>query len=270
MSGTLKTGGGGSQERLIDAWSRAAERVFERLTKVKPALQWKPRQTGAAATEAGTVLEWWEVRYEGLQDQRVWMGVASPAAIELGRLAHALVVAGEKDSESPAVKTTIESLGEAFGELLAQETGQSPVSMHLEKLAEPPAPAAVYEADITLPEGVALPILVGFNEEMKERFAPPISRQTKQRQSHHALGKLFDLELPLRVRFGQTRLALERVLQLQVGSVLELEGSAEDPVDLLVNGNLVARGEVVAIDGYYGVRILEVTGGDQYGAPLQS
>ena len=77
------------------------------------------------------------------------------------------------------------------------------------------------------------------------------------------LGPLSDLELPLRVRFGRTQLALERVLQLQVGSVLELEGSSEDPVDLLVNGSLVARGEVVAVDGYYGVRILEVTGRDQ-------
>jgi flagellar motor switch protein FliN/FliY len=59
------------------------------------------------------------------------------------------------------------------------------------------------------------------------------------------------------------------VLQLQVGSVLELEGSREDPVDLLVNGSLVAKGEVVAVEGYYGVRILEVTGKEHRAAALR-
>jgi flagellar motor switch protein FliN/FliY len=58
-------------------------------------------------------------------------------------------------------------------------------------------------------------------------------------------------------------MALERVLELRPGSVIELEGSQDDRVDLMVNGSVVAKGEVVAVEGQYAIRILEVMSRDR-------
>jgi flagellar motor switch protein FliN/FliY len=55
---------------------------------------------------------------------------------------------------------------------------------------------------------------------------------------------------------------LERILELRPGSVVELDGSQDDHVDLLVNGSVVARGEVVAVEGQYAIRILEILSRD--------
>lgn len=72
------------------------------------------------------------------------------------------------------------------------------------------------------------------------------------------MGVLLDVEVPLAVSFGTTYLALRDVLKLSGGSVVELNRLITEPVDVLVNNNLVARGEVVVIDGNYGIRVLEV------------
>ncbi len=72
------------------------------------------------------------------------------------------------------------------------------------------------------------------------------------------LDLIMDVELPISVRFGQTTMLLEDILKLGHGSVIELDKLAEEPVDLLVNGRLLARGEVVVADGHYAIRITQV------------
>jgi flagellar motor switch protein FliN/FliY len=69
---------------------------------------------------------------------------------------------------------------------------------------------------------------------------------------------LLDVDLELSVSFGHTTLVLQEVLKLSSGSIVELNRSANDPVELLVNNAVVARGEVVVVDGNYGIRITEV------------
>src|SRR5690606_24617004 len=64
-------------------------------------------------------------------------------------------------------------------------------------------------------------------------------------QGPRNLDVVLDLELPITVRFGATRLTLDALSRLGPGSLIDLERSPEDPVDLLVNGRLVARGDVV-------------------------
>jgi flagellar motor switch protein FliN len=78
----------------------------------------------------------------------------------------------------------------------------------------------------------------------------------------HPLEVLSDVELAVTVELGRTRMLLRDVLDLVPGSVIELDRAAGSPVDLLVNGTLIARGEVVVIDEEYGVRITEVVGPD--------
>ena len=58
---------------------------------------------------------------------------------------------------------------------------------------------------------------------------------------------------------GKTKRLVRDILRLQIGGVLELDKEAGEPVDILVNNKRIARGEVVEIDGRYGVRITEIT-----------
>ena len=73
------------------------------------------------------------------------------------------------------------------------------------------------------------------------------------------LDMLMGVELQVSVSFGRTRLPLEDVLKLASGSIVELNRSATDPVEVMVNESVVARGEVVVVDGNYGIRVTEVT-----------
>jgi flagellar motor switch protein FliN len=69
---------------------------------------------------------------------------------------------------------------------------------------------------------------------------------------------ILDIDLPLSVRFGHAELTLDALTKLGPGSLIELARLPDDPVELLVNGKLIARGEVVVVGGNYGVRVHEV------------
>ncbi|HUK54705.1 MAG TPA: FliM/FliN family flagellar motor switch protein [Candidatus Binatia bacterium] len=72
------------------------------------------------------------------------------------------------------------------------------------------------------------------------------------------LGILLDVVLDASLRFGQKQLLLKEVLELRPGSIVELDRQVQDPAELLVAGRVIARGEVVVVDGNYGLRITEV------------
>jgi flagellar motor switch protein FliN len=70
---------------------------------------------------------------------------------------------------------------------------------------------------------------------------------------------LDDVEVPLSISFGKAQLPLRDVLKLGTGSIIELDRTVSEPVDIVVSNRVVARGEVVVIDGNYGVRVTHVT-----------
>ena len=73
------------------------------------------------------------------------------------------------------------------------------------------------------------------------------------------LNLVMDVELNVTLRFGQRKLTLREVLDLTSGSVVELDRQVEEPVELLLDGVVIARGEAVVIDGNYGLRVTEVS-----------
>jgi flagellar motor switch protein FliN/FliY len=73
------------------------------------------------------------------------------------------------------------------------------------------------------------------------------------------LDLVMDVELSVTLRFGQRRLSLREVLDLTTGSVVELDRQVDEPVELLLDGIVIARGEAVVIDGNYGLRVTEVS-----------
>ena len=73
------------------------------------------------------------------------------------------------------------------------------------------------------------------------------------------LERLYDVPVELAVEIGRTRMTIRQTLALGPGSIVTLDRLAGEPVDLLVNGKPIARGEVVVIDEEFGLRVTEVT-----------
>ncbi|MEN3039733.1 MAG: flagellar motor switch protein FliN, partial [Candidatus Kryptonium sp.] len=72
-----------------------------------------------------------------------------------------------------------------------------------------------------------------------------------------------DIPMHLEVVVGSTAMTLGELLQLAPGSVVELEQSVESPVDIKVNGKLVAKGEIVIVEDRFGVRIIDIIGREE-------
>lgn len=90
---------------------------------------------------------------------------------------------------------------------------------------------------------------------------PAVNRRSTQRRDEPApknFERLLDVELGVVVRFGVTTVPLRDVVRMGAGSMIELSRAVDEPVELLVNGRVLARGEVVVVDGYYGVRVTEI------------
>ncbi|WP_231639038.1 flagellar motor switch protein FliN [Sphingomonas profundi] len=80
---------------------------------------------------------------------------------------------------------------------------------------------------------------------------------------------LADIPLRLSVEVGSTSLRLSELLDLSEGSVVELDRQASELLDILVNGTLVAKGEVVTINGRFGIRVVDVVAADARLAGLE-
>ncbi len=76
----------------------------------------------------------------------------------------------------------------------------------------------------------------------------------------HPMDLIGEVELDLRIELGRTQMRLEEVLQLRSGSVVALDKLAGDPVDIFVNGRLIARGEVLVMNDNFCIRVTELVG----------
>ncbi|WP_043526239.1 flagellar motor switch protein FliN [Litchfieldella xinjiangensis] len=85
----------------------------------------------------------------------------------------------------------------------------------------------------------------------------PLNREEKI-GSTRDLEMVMDIPVKLTVELGRTRITIKQLLELAQGSVIELEGLAGEPMDILINGYLIAQGEVVVVDDKYGIRITEI------------
>lgn len=98
--------------------------------------------------------------------------------------------------------------------------------------------------------------LEGANAGVMEAIKAAAGRASQQPAN---LNLVMDVELNVTLRFGQRKLTLREVLDLTSGSVVELDRQVEEPVELLLDGVVIARGEAVVIDGNYGLRVTEVS-----------
>ncbi len=132
--------------------------------------------------------------------------------------------------------------GERQRFLIARDGGGLDFELHILRLTSPARPAAAAQP---APQPATQPVA---------KTANVAAAQSSNRN----LDLLLDIELGVTLRFGTRHMLLKDILELCSGSVVELDRRVEEPVDLLIDGRLIAQGEVVIVEGNYGLRILQV------------
>jgi flagellar motor switch protein FliN/FliY len=116
---------------------------------------------------------------------------------------------------------------------------------------------------VTGGEQTGMPVLVYFSSGLLEALSSPRVMGTSRAPEASVfdlanLELVMDVELNVSLRFGQRQLPLHEVLDLASGSVVELDRQVDDPVELLLDGKVIALGEAVIVDGNYGLRVTHI------------
>ncbi len=226
----------------------------------------------ASTPDAGDVL-WWEQPLQISPELKIYVG--APAGVWRHAGTVTLEAAGlESVEDSEARNTWIEILGQALsslaraiGGILGRETTCAGGAEHH------PEGSVVefFPVHMTIGENEADTLYIGFTPALLETIARPQvaegpgspgdesgSEPGAPIERSRTINLLLDIDLPVSISFGKTQLPMRDVIKLTTGSIVELNRGVSEPVDVLVNGSLVARGEVVVVEGNYGVRILEI------------
>lgn len=185
--------------------------------------------------------------------------------------------------EDPTEDAVIDTLGEIIGQAvggLSQKPVAAGAKIRVEgsaakDLAWPSEPGSAF--DVAMEDGTSLRFAGWAKVEADERpvaaapsTAAPISAPMapaleptrvvvpSMPPGLENLEIILDIELPLTVRFGRTEMTLQALTQVGPGSVIDLDRSPDEPVEVLINEKVIARGEVVVVSGNYGVRVTEV------------
>jgi flagellar motor switch protein FliN/FliY len=106
-------------------------------------------------------------------------------------------------------------------------------------------------------------VLLFFSPQLLESVSSVLGKSAEQNVEgvdapSYNLNLVMDVELNVSLRFGQRRLPLGDILGLSSGSIVELDRMVDEPVELYLDGKLIARGEAVIVDGNYGLRVTEI------------
>ncbi len=169
--------------------------------------------------------------------------------------------------QSQALLKVIQAAISEFCSALAQEYGAFTADV---SSASEPASDRAHVAEITAADdggnrvsilmflNPALNQALSFHSEAASAAQAAAVKEGQAPPEQINLKLVMDVELNVTLRFGQRQLALREVLELTSGSVIELDRQVEEPVELLLEGKVIARGEAVVIDGNYGLRVTEV------------
>ena len=132
-----------------------------------------------------------------------------------------------------------------------------------------PAPQAQMAPPVQAPAmGYAMQPHVAQNVPVQSAQFTPLNTQPVQINDAN-IGLILDVPLSVTVELGQTKKSIKDILELTNGSIVELDKLAGEPVDIKVNGQFLAKGEVVVIDENFGVRITEIASPAERAAKLQ-
>lgn len=262
---------------LLDRWVENLAQVVESMTDQRPAVAWREVSGSAASLDLspGPDMVSWLHKLHCPQEAEVRVTAARQTWEYLGTII--LKTAGLETSNPIEIKNTwLEILGQwqsalarALASHLGREVtgeagGESPVETQSEWVL-----VSLRFGEMELP-----PLGVAFNPALlsllaappqAEQGPPPAARDgdlsrlvSEPAPPSRTMDLLMDLELPVSISFGKTQLPLKDVLKLTTGSIVELNRGVSEPVEVLINHCLVARGEVVVVEGNYGVRIQQI------------
>ncbi len=154
------------------------------------------------------------------------------------------------------------ALGESLPAELAATYGAVSVVVEQVEALDPQALHAL-ELQANGAPGQSAVILLYFDPELLQSLEPPAAQSPASSEDNNIaakanLGLVMDVELSCTLRFGQRQLTLREILDLASGSVVELDRQVDEPVELILDGRVIARGEAVIVDGNYGLRVTQV------------
>ena len=260
---------------MLDQWAKGLADVIASMTDHHPAVSWRSGAGPVGAADEETL--WWEQPFQNSPEMLIW--VAAPRAVWEYAGTATLKAAGlESVDIAEARNTWLEILGQSLGvmarslgSIVGREVNCAP---GVERAADP---QLTDWASVTLEvPGVQLPPLaVAVSSAMLAMLASSIRNEPERSGAEprsvvaaavprtaattsRTMDLLLDVDLPVSISFGKRQLALKDVLKLTTGSIVELNRGVDDQVEVLVNQCLIARGEVVVVEGNYGVRIQEI------------
>lgn len=217
----------------------------------------------------------WETAPAGFDNCQITVALAQPYWISLGNTilgAAGVADANEAEQRDTCVELlqqSFASLAHSLGRAIRQEVGFSGgTSPHPQ-----PATSAVAAVEVRVEGSAPVPVTIAFASgfaafltvvhpdvtPMQPAFAGPDERGSERPKSApRTLDLLLEVELPVSVSFGRTQMRLKEAVKLTTGSIVELNRAVTEPVEVIVNNCVIARGEVVVVEGNYGVRIQEI------------
>lgn len=156
----------------------------------------------------------------------------------------------DSDNEPHKNTTPAEILDADWADALSQQTMQAPSATQADGLAQ-----ASDDWASALAEQTANQTPHARQPDPAAVF-PPI--QGNLAEGVGEIDMIMDIPVQLSVELGRTRLTIKNILQLGQGSVVELDGLAGEPMDIYVNGYLIAQGEVVVVEEKYGIRVTDI------------
>ncbi|MBI4902024.1 MAG: flagellar motor switch protein FliN [Acidobacteria bacterium] len=243
-------------------------------------VQWLATEGGATGGRAAPPSEWWEQPLTAGKGSRIWVCAPEASWQSVGALA--LAAAGIDDATPEDCNGTWREIQAQGISSAAQELSRrirKDVSCEAGKVVSPPSDSG-FSVDIILKVPDEVWFRCGWNDALQsvlqpepERPAPPPATNSAigsgpenssakalpaSVQNSRTLDLLLEVELPISVSFGRVQLPLKDVLKLNSGSIVELNRSISEPVEIIVNNCVIARGEVVVVEGNYGVRIKQI------------
>jgi flagellar motor switch protein FliN/FliY len=257
---------------LMEQWTAALASAIDAMTEQRPVVEFAA-ETDAAGEEpaAGTLV--WEQGFKDIPQPALWIAAPETTWLSLGQ--RTLRAAGIEDAEAADARNTyLEILSQSLAATAQSMSARLGREVACERGAERPAgpAAASFRVKLRFPDGeveltaAVSATLVAALQNPPSGSEPaagvpasvPAAAPGPASAAARTMDVLLDVELPVSVSFGRTELAIKEVLKLTTGSIVELNRSLNEPVDVVVNNCVVARGEVVVIEGNYGVRIHQI------------
>lgn len=173
-------------------------------------------------------------------------GFDPEAAFEEGQAAASETEPATGATEDDAVASPAQSTAESTDVTEAEEEDPWAAALAEQEASEPdtttePGPAHAAATAVAGSDQVFRPL--------GQETGPATTRE---------LDIIMNIPVKLNVELGRTKISIKQLLELTQGSVLELDGLAGDPMDILINGYLIAQGEVVVVEDKYGIRITDI------------